>query len=112
MQSQGGRQLTLMTSDDPRFIVSHLCVHVSIVRVCELAFHSIIFMVCTYVGDGISLLRIPSKDASAYGRALLDTLFTKAEQKAHVLFKTSKSNKPPLDRAQVELMFGKNIDNN
>ena len=56
--------------------------------------------------DGINLLRIPSRDASAYGRALLDTLFTKAEQKAHVLFKTSKSNKPPLDRAQ-----GKNIDN-
>ena len=37
--------------DDPRFIVSHLCVHVSIVRaLCELEFHNIIFMVCTYVG--------------------------------------------------------------
>ena len=57
--------------------------------------------------DGINLLRIPSKDAGTYGRALLDTLFTKAEQKSHVLFKTSKSNKSPLDRAKVELMFGK-----
>ena len=57
--------------------------------------------------DGINLLRIPSKDAGAYGRALLDTLFTKAEQRSHVLFKTSKSSKPPLDRAKVGLMFGK-----
>lgn len=57
--------------------------------------------------DGVNLLRIPSKDAGAYGRALVDTLFTKAEQKSHVLFKTSKSSKPPLDRVKVGLMFGK-----
>lgn len=57
--------------------------------------------------DGINLLRIPSRDAGAYGRALLDILFSKAEQRSHVLFKSSKSNKPPLDHVKVELMFGK-----
>ena len=34
--------------------------------------------------DGVNLLRVPAKDASAYGRALLDLLFSKQEQMASV----------------------------
>lgn len=40
---------------------------------------------CTFLTmqvNGVNLLRIPSKDAYAYGRTLLDHLFTKQEQKA------------------------------
>ena len=56
--------------------------------------------------DGINLLRVPAKDVNAYGRALLDLLFTKQEQKSSIVMK-SKSSKPPLDQARVEKMFGK-----
>ena len=54
----------------------------------------------------MNLLRVPAKDASAYGRALLDLLFTKQEQKASVVLK---SKKTPLDSVRVEKMFGKHI---
>ena len=50
---------------------------------------------------------MPAKDAKAYGRALLDLLFTKHEQKASVVLKSKKTTKPPLDPARVEKMFGK-----
>ena len=52
-------------------------------------------------------MRVPAKDAKAYGRALLDLLFTKHEQKASVVLKSKKTTKPPLDPARVEQMFGK-----
>lgn len=55
----------------------------------------------------MNLLRIPSKDAYSYGRALLDQLFTKQEQKPAVVLKSSKSSKPALSPRRVELMFGK-----
>ena len=61
---------TLKDEGDSRFIVSHALVCTGIVRV-GISQH--ILMVHTY---SINLLRIPSKDASAYGRALLNTLFT------------------------------------
>lgn len=53
---------------------------------------------------------MPAKDVYAYGRALLDLLFTKHEQKTSVVMKTKKSNKPPLDPARVERMFGEKCD--
>lgn len=57
--------------------------------------------------DGVNLLRVPAKDAYAYGRTLLDLLFTKEEQKKSVVLKTKKSTKPPLEQERVETMFGK-----
>ena len=57
--------------------------------------------------DGVNLLRVPAKDVNAYGQALLDLLFTKQEQKTSIVMKSKKSNKPPLDPARVEKMFGK-----
>lgn len=51
---------------------------------------------------------MPAKDASAYGKALLDLLFTKQEQMSVVL-KSKKTKKPPLDPMRVEKMFGKQI---
>ena len=50
---------------------------------------------------------MPAKDAKAYSHALLDSLFTKYEQKASVVLKSKKMTKPPLDPACVEKMFGK-----
>ncbi len=57
--------------------------------------------------NGVNLLNIPFKDANAYGRNLLDILFTKEEQKHSVVLATKKSPKPPLDRERVERLFGK-----
>jgi len=59
--------------------------------------------------DGVNLLRIPAKDAYSYGRALLDQLFTKREQKVSVVLKTKKSEKPPLSPPRVEKMFGTSL---
>lgn len=52
----------------------------------------------------MNLLKIPAKDAYSYGRSLL---FSKEEQKGSVIFKTKKSEKPPLSPRRVEKMFGK-----
>ena len=49
------------------------------------------------------------QDAYAYGRALLDQLFTKEEQKQSIVLKSKKSVKPPLSPKRVEKMFGKYI---
>lgn len=57
----------------------------------------------------MNLLRIPAKDINAYGRALLDHLFSKQEQKASVVLKTKKSEKPPLSPRRVEKMFGMSL---
>ena len=42
----------------------------------------------------------------AYGRALLDILFTKEQQAASVVLRTPKSSKPPLPPNEVKLLFG------
>lgn len=59
--------------------------------------------------DGINLLRIPSKDAYAYARTLLDTLFTKQEQKKSIVLKSKKSLKPQLSPQRVQKLFGKSM---
>ncbi len=56
--------------------------------------------------DGVNLLRIPARDAYAYGRRLLDVLFTKSEQRASILLTSKKTNKPPLDQQRVHKLFG------
>ena len=57
--------------------------------------------------DGVNILRVAAKYAKAYGRALVDLLFMKHEQKASVVSKSKTTTKPPLDLARVEQMFGK-----
>lgn len=64
------------------------------------------FYVCLQV-NGINLLQIPARDAYAYGRSLLEVLFTKEELSSSVVYKTKKSEKPPLPPDRVQLMFGK-----
>ena len=54
----------------------------------------------------MNLLQIPARDMRAYGRSLLDILFTKEQQGASVVLKTPKSTKPPLPPQQVQLLFG------
>ena len=58
--------------------------------------------------NGVNLMHVPAKDVNAYGRALLDLLFTKHEQKALVIFESKTTSKQPLDPAQVEKIFGEN----
>lgn len=53
--------------------------------------------------NGIYLLKIEAKDSYAYGRNLLDVLFTKSEQKNGILLQ---SKKPALDPERVQLLFG------
>ena len=56
---------------------------------------------------GSNLLRLYANNPTAYGRQLLDTLFTREELKVSLLFTSSKSDKPGLDRDRVDLLFGK-----
>ena len=59
-------------------------------------------------GD-INLLLIPAKDYLSYGRALLDLLFSKPEQKEGLFHIKvgSKCLRPLLDRQRVQLIYGK-----
>ena len=58
--------------------------------------------------NGVDLLSLYGKDALAYGRVLLDHLFTKQEQKSSLFHKThsNKSMKPTLEKERVELLYG------
>ena len=49
-----------------------------------------------------------AKDGLAYGRILLDHLFTKAEQKKSLFHKTHSNNslRPKLDKKRVLLLYG------
>ena len=50
---------------------------------------------------------MPARDMTAYGRSLLDVLFSKEEQGSSVVLKTKKSIKPPLSPRRVQKLFGK-----
>ena len=52
---------------------------------------------------------IPARDAYAYGRSLLEVLFTKEVLGRSVVVKSIKSRKPPLDEELIQLVFGKCI---
>ena len=54
-----------------------------------------------------STLQIPARDAYAYGRSILEALFTKDDLSKSDVVQSPKSKKPPLDKANVELMFGR-----
>ena len=47
--------------------------------------------------NGISVSRLPARDAYSHGLRLLDILFTKEELAGSLLFSSKKSNKPGLD---------------
>ena len=51
---------------------------------------------------------MPARDMCAYGRALLDVLFTKEEQAKSTVLRSKKSDKPPLAPERVQILFGKN----
>lgn len=61
-------------------------------------------------GD-INLLTVPARDAMAYGRALLDILFTKSEQCSSIFYikVDKKSERPLLDRKRAQLLYGKTM---
>ena len=56
-------------------------------------------------GKKINVNRIPAKDAYKFSLRLLDVLFTKEELHDHLLLPSKKSEKPPLDKCRVNLMF-------
>ena len=56
--------------------------------------------------NGCNLLKLQARDVYAYGRALLDILFTKEEQKHSVVYESKKTTKPGLELERVELLFG------
>ena len=55
---------------------------------------------------GLILMRIPSRDAYAFGLQLMDILFTKEELAGSLLFQSKKSEKPGLNRESVEKLLG------
>ena len=58
--------------------------------------------------NGHNLLKVHAKDAGAYGRALLDILFTKEEQLGRCILRTPLNpDKPLLDQDKVHMLFGK-----
>ena len=77
----GAGAVLVKEEDDARFIVSQLCVHVSIVRVCELAFYSIIFMVCTYVGGRHQLTEDSLKGCECVRKSIIRYIVYKGRTK-------------------------------
>jgi hypothetical protein len=55
----------------------------------------------------MNILHIPAKDAYAYGRRLIEILFTKEERMESLVFKSDRSEKRGLPPERVELMLGK-----
>ena len=56
--------------------------------------------------NGVNVMRIPSRDAYAFGLQLMDILFTKEELAGSLLFQSKKSEKPGLNRESVEKLLG------
>ena len=54
---------------------------------------------------GINVALLPAKDAYAYALILLDAMFTKEELSQSLMFKTSKSSKPPLDEKRIQRLI-------
>jgi len=57
------------------------------------------------LGEKINVNSIPAKDAYKFCLCLLDVLFIKEELHDHLLLPSKKSEKPPLDKHHVNLMF-------
>ena len=57
--------------------------------------------------NGINLLNLHASDELAYGRMLLDALFTRTELKDSLVFATIRSEKAGLDRRRVEMLLSK-----
>ena len=63
-----------------------------------------VFGIINIMFNDVNLMHIPAKDMCAYGRGLLDVVFSKEEQARSVLLQSSK---PPLSPRRVQLLFGK-----
>ena len=57
--------------------------------------------------SGINLLNLHASNELAYGRMLLDALFTRTELKDSLVFASKKSEKPGLDRRKEEMLLSK-----
>ena len=76
--SSSRRGVACKKEEDEALIVSSFAFYT------VLAKQLVIFNIITQIG-GVNLLRIPSKDAYAYDRALLDQLYTNHEQKQSIV---------------------------
>ena len=56
-------------------------------------------------GKKVNVNRIPAKDEYIYGLRLMDVLFTKEEMANSLLLPSKRSDKFPLDKTHVNLMF-------
>ena len=57
--------------------------------------------------NGINILKLHAGTAEAYGRMLLDMLFTRNELKESLLFASARSEKKGLEQRKVELLLSK-----
>ena len=55
--------------------------------------------------NGISIMRLPSRDAYSFGLILLDIMFTKEELGSSLFFSSTKSSKPGLEKERVNSLL-------
>ena len=58
------------------------------------------------MANGVNVMRIPSRDAYAFGLQVMDILFSKEELSISLLFKSKKSEKPGLESDRVAKLLG------
>ena len=56
--------------------------------------------------NGVNVMRLPARDAYAFGLQLMDIMFTKDELANALLFASKKSDKPGLDKDRVGKLMG------
>ena len=59
----------------------------------------------------VNILRLSARDVYAFGLQLIGILFTKEELSRSLLFKSTKSPKPGLDKERVDKLLGKGTIN-
>ena len=57
--------------------------------------------------NGVDIRHVHASTAMAYGRILLDILFTRQDLQGSVIFPTPRSNRPALDSKKVDLLISK-----
>ena len=76
-------------------------------QIACIKFQSMICMLFSFLlkVNGINLLKLHAGNVLAYGRMLLDVLFTRSELKDTLLFASKKREKPAFDRKKLELEY-------
>ena len=65
--------------------------------------------ICHPQVNRVNILHVRASTPLAYGRVLLDIIFSRSELKESIMFRHFKSSKPPLNRQKVDLLFSKLI---